>query len=696
MESFVDALHRLQGGDLGRPEFFAQLDRVLANTSDSGSRLFEVLSEEQARKPLPLEVYKEVQQRIERLIATRQRMGGDDTFVQTKPGAYAVPDSPPPPPRADKGRVEAEPEPERIKGTGDTLNSRFVLEECIGFGGMGTVYKALDLRKLEASDRKPYIAIKVLNVQFRGHPKSLIALQREARKAQALAHPNIVSVYDFDREGPMVYLTMEYLKGKSLSQVLRAPGFKGMPYGVVQPIVQGMGNALAYAHERGFVHCDFKPGNVFLTDSGNVKVIDFGIARVFQKTGEDVDATVFDPGSLGALTPAYASPEMLEQREPDPRDDIFALGCIAYEMLAGRHPYERVSALQARGVGMKPPRPLGLGRGPWRALRCALALERDQRTPSVARFLKEFGTPAAAARRGTLVASVAAVVTVIALGVLAAAGWHYLGRQSQAPDPAPAAPAAPPAAPPAQAGAPAAPSADAVAAALARIPCTALAASVRGDTVAVQGFVSKVVGTKGVKDALSGLPGVATVDVKLQQVDAAKCPVIATYGPYWIAYRRAGGGGGRRLSGVAPGAAAPVLVEGDSLMVDVTTPAAESFISVDYFALDGNATHLLPNPRARDNRAPPNTTATVGSLGEWGIGRPFGAELVVLVTTPTPLFETMRPVSEPATPYLADVARRLEQIRTRSGDGKIAVEFLQIDTRAKGRRRTPTSDSALL
>jgi hypothetical protein len=325
MESFVDALHRLQGGDLGRPEFFAQLDRVLANTSDSGSRLFEVLSEEQARKPLPLEVYKEVQQRIERLIATRQRMGGDDTFVQTKPGAYAVPDSPPsPPPRADKGRVEAEPEPERIKGTGDTLNGRFVLEECIGFGGMGTVYKALDLRKLEASDRKPYIAIKVLNVQFRGHPKSLIALQREARKAQALAHPNIVSVYDFDRDGPMVYLTMEYLKGKSLSQVLRAPGFKGMPYGKCSRSC-GHGQCAGLCARARLRPLRLQAGQRDPDRLRRVKVIDFGIARVFQKTERTPDATVFDPGSLGALTPAYASPEMLEQREPDPRDDIYAL-----------------------------------------------------------------------------------------------------------------------------------------------------------------------------------------------------------------------------------------------------------------------------------------------------------------------------------------------------------------------------------
>ena len=118
-----------------------------------------------------------------------------------------------------------------------------------------------------------------------------------------------------------------------------------------------MANALAYAHERGFVHCDFKPANVFLTDTAEVKVIDFGIARVFQRPEEETEATVFDPGSLGALTPAYASPEMLEHREPDPRDDIYALGCITYELLTGKHPFDRVPALQARSASMKPAAP---------------------------------------------------------------------------------------------------------------------------------------------------------------------------------------------------------------------------------------------------------------------------------------------------------------------------------------------------
>jgi hypothetical protein len=127
------------------------------------------------------------------------------------------------------------------------------------------------------------------------------------------------------------------------------------------------------------------------------------------------------------------------------------------------------------------------------------------------------------------------------------------------------------------------------------------------------------------------------------------------------------------------------LTEGDSLMVDVTTPAVESYVAVDYYSLDGSVTHLLPNARARDNRAPPNYTATVGSLGDWGIGKPFGTELVVLMTTPAPLFDGLRPVSEPADSYLADVARRLERLQAAGGTGKIAVEFLQIHTSPRKR-----------
>ncbi|NMG77451.1 serine/threonine-protein kinase, partial [Aromatoleum diolicum] len=381
MASLSHAIHAFQAGGLSNNEFFAQIDRVLATEKTDYSQLLEVLSEENTKFPLPPEVYAEVHRRIEHLSEPEQNPAADQTRMLINPNAQF------PPAGAAAQPSPADAEPDRVKAVGDTIKGRFLLQECIGFGGMGTVYKALDLRKLEASDRNPYIAIKVLNVQFRGHPKSLIALQREAKKAQTLAHPNIVTVYDFDRDGSMVYLTMEYLAGKSLSRLLHSPDFHGMPYPEALSIITGMANALSYAHERGFVHCDFKPANVFLTDNGQVKIIDFGIARVFRRSEEEAEATVFDAGSLGGLTPAYASPEILEHREPDPRDDIYALACISYELLTGTHPFGRLPATQARNAGLRPQRPKKLPSLQWRALRAALSFDRETRTRSVAQFL---------------------------------------------------------------------------------------------------------------------------------------------------------------------------------------------------------------------------------------------------------------------------------------------------------------------
>src|SRR5690606_39060281 len=125
--------------------------------------------------------------------------------------------------------------------------------------------------------------VKVLNVEFRARPDSLIALQREAKKSQSLAHPNIVRVYDFDRDGTTVYMTMEYLAGEPLAKRLRAPNLTGMDPTDAMRILEAMANALAFAHDNCIVHADFKPGNVILTTSGQVKVIDFGIARAFQR-----------------------------------------------------------------------------------------------------------------------------------------------------------------------------------------------------------------------------------------------------------------------------------------------------------------------------------------------------------------------------------------------------------------------------
>lgn len=715
MTSFAQAIRLYRGDGGSRDEFFAGVDGALATEQTPPQRLMEILDAEHAARPLPPDIYAAIRRRIEHTARTRPDAdsatgpaGRDETRLQTTPGF-----SPPPSGDASSGTggtfgqatqviVDRD---QQMKGVGDTLNSRFVLEECLGIGGMGTVYKALDLRKLEASDRRPYVAIKVLNLQFRGNPKSLIALQREARKAQQLAHRNIVTVYDFDRDGQVVYLTMEYLSGQPLSRLLRNPNFKGMPFAEVFPIFKGMANALAYAHERGFVHCDFKPANVFLTDTSEVKVIDFGISRVIQRPEEESEATVFDPGSLGALTPAYASPEMLEHREPDPRDDIYALACIAYELLTAKHPFERVPALQAKSAGMKPQRPENLGSKQWKALKAALAFEREARTPSVAQFLDEISeehaaTPAGRKAKKSAAPKLAIGAAVVVAAAIAGAGYYFYeeskgGEQTahEAPPPSsegsasgtvtPHAPGAVPAS--AVVVTPALPATPvpeltvaAVTPVLASVPCSALVASVHDQTVDVQGFVSQKYGLARLKEALGRVPGVKTTNFGVQQVADDKCDLLKVFGPYWTTNRQSG-----RPASVHTRSRVTRLTEGDPLIVELMTPAFDSYVNVDYYMLDGSVVHLVPNARSRDNQAPPNYTATIGTMGDWVVGKPFGSEMIVLTIAPAPLFDAPRPDSEAKTEYLRAVEKRLSALAGKYGQDRVAVDIFQITTQAK-------------
>jgi eukaryotic-like serine/threonine-protein kinase len=691
MSSLAQTMHAFQNGGLSHREFLAQIDNALASDRANVARLTEILGEDRTRVGLPPEVYSELKRRVTNVARTAPSMqpaGDDETRVRTDPGGRPASSTVPASQDLSEAGLRDVAGGERVKGIGDTLNGRFVLEECIGFGGMGTVYKALDLRKLEASDRMPYIAIKVLNVQFRSHPKSLIALQREARKAQMLAHPNIVQVYDFDRDGGMIYLTMEYLSGKPLSRMLRAPGFTGLPCDEAMRIIGGVARALAYAHERGFVHCDLKPANVFLTDRGDVKVIDFGIARVFQKPEEDAEATVFDAGSLGGMTPAYASPEVIEHREPDPRDDIYALGCIAYELLTGRHPFDRLSSAQARGAGMKPQRPAKLSYRQWRALKGALAFDREARTPTVGRFLQQMrpGRPVAA-----YAGWAAAALVVIALGV---AGMRYFQEQPvessggsgsattentsppRTPTESVPAPVAPRAAEPAMPNL----SLAAITPLLARVPCSALLPTIRGHDLQVQGYVPKSFGIERLRSMLSAAPGVSSLNLNIQQVGDHECGVINALAPYWKSSRQTGAASAATIRTRSPNAE---LTEGQPLIVDITTPGYDSNIYVDYHVLDGNVAHLLPNVRARDNQAPPHYTATIGSLGNWVISKPFGTEMIVLIATPAPLFDGMRPELERGADYLKAVDKRLSEIAAKYGPDRIAVDFVQITTRER-------------
>lgn len=291
---------------------------------------------------------------------------------------------------------------------GDTVKGRFELVEELGRGGMGAVFRARDLRKVEALDPDPWVAIKFISGALLGFDRAFVALQREAKNAQTLNHPNIVKVFDFDRDDGMVFLTMEVVNGIPLHKRLRELDTRPMDVAERRRLSHGMLAGMAYAHARGISHADLKPSNMMIDAEGELKILDFGIAR---RTEYD---TVFDADDLFALTIDYASPEMLARQRPLPSDDVYALGCILHALHGGGHPFDHVRADQARGERRKPARPATATRVQWQALRKALAFERKTRFVDAEHFRRAYE-----GRDWRRIGSIAAGV----VGTLVLAAW---------------------------------------------------------------------------------------------------------------------------------------------------------------------------------------------------------------------------------------------------------------------------------
>jgi protein kinase-like protein len=308
---------------------------------------------------------------------------------------------------------------------GAIIRRRYVLERLIGSGGMGQVWKARDLVSEQARDPNPYVAIKLLNADFEADPDAFVSLQRETKKAQELAHPNVSTVYAFDIDdggSGRAFMSMELLQGSTLDAVIRAHS-DGMPRAEAAPLIVGMARGLEYAHKKGLVHSDFKPGNVFVIESGVPKVLDFGIARAAKGAGVERQEDSFDAGSLGGLTLVYASLEMIERGEPHPADDVYALGLVAYELLTGRHPFQRRSAAEARADRKPPARIRSIRRYEWQAIVRALEFDRAKRWQNAGEFLRAYEGKSVAAK----------ALGVLALGLALAAGvfWYQAYTASQ-------------------------------------------------------------------------------------------------------------------------------------------------------------------------------------------------------------------------------------------------------------------------
>jgi len=264
-------------------------------------------------------------------------------------------------------------------GPGSVVRNRFEIVECVAAGGIGKLYRAIDRRRRDAGMEHSTVAIKMLSDEFRHCPQALRSLQCESRSSQYLAHPNIRTVYDLDQCDAGMFITMEWLEGESLATRLDRTGTRAMPWQAATRILTGVGDGLAHAHGAGIVHGDVKPGNVFVSVDGSIKLLDFGQANSVSRGRQ--------PAGKLSISPAYASCELHEGGRPEVRDDVFALAVMAYRIIAGARPFGRYTPLDAEKAGIQALRPSGMETAQWRMLQQGLSWRRAQRPDSVAGFV---------------------------------------------------------------------------------------------------------------------------------------------------------------------------------------------------------------------------------------------------------------------------------------------------------------------
>jgi serine/threonine-protein kinase len=277
--------------------------------------------------------------------------------------------------------------------SGITFGGRYQLASRIAIGGMGEVWQATDL----VIGRT--VAIKILKDEYLGDPGFLERFRAEARHAALVNHEGIANVFDYGEEDGSAYLVMELVPGEALSSILERE--RVLPTDKVLDIVAQTASALHAAHQAGLVHRDIKPGNLLITPEGRVKITDFGIARIADQVPLTATGQVMG-------TVQYLSPEQASGHPASPTTDIYSLGIVAYEALAGRRPFtgESQVAIAMAQINEAPPElPVTIAE-PVRNLVYACIAKKPEDRPSSAANLSR---AAQALRRGDLAGAVAAV-----------------------------------------------------------------------------------------------------------------------------------------------------------------------------------------------------------------------------------------------------------------------------------------------
>jgi hypothetical protein len=404
--AFAKAIRSFQTGGIAYPDFIARIHMHLA-AGASASALLETLERREIVEPLPGYVRDAVigllqnpkqdpEQNLPPGAAEPAAPGEAITIVLDEvesagdgtPPAAAV--------AAVAGRSKA-----IAVAVGDILLGRFRLVELVGEGGMSRVFKAIDPLPAKEHPSDPFIAVKILTRRLDENSESFPALRAEIENLRRLTHPNVVRMFGCERDGSTAFIIMEYLAGESLYGKLRARLRAGNPRPgldseAAQSIITAIAGALDYAHRNQVVHGDLKPGNVIVTDQGVVKVIDFGIAAWIARpnaASERPGIAQSNPAATqskmtSAVTPRYASPQLMARQKAEPVDDVYSLACLAYELVTGRHPFE--DSAGAPTAKFPPPHRPELTTFQYMAVVNGLQHDRQHRTPTVRKFMDDF------------------------------------------------------------------------------------------------------------------------------------------------------------------------------------------------------------------------------------------------------------------------------------------------------------------
>jgi len=292
----------------------------------------------------------------------------------------------------------------------------------LGAGGMGEVYRARDTRL----DRE--VAVKVLPERLASDAQALARFEREAKAVAALSHPNILTLYDIGSEAGIHYAVTELLEGQTLRQRL---GGGAMPASKALGIAAAVAEGLAAAHAKGVIHRDIKPENIFLTGEGRVKILDFGLARREAESSPEAE-TVTQPGTVMG-TAGYMSPEQVRCEKAEAASDIFSLGCVIYEMVAGTGPFRRqtMAETMAAILNSDAPPPAGASEELQRLVARCLEKNAGQRFQSAGDLAFALRRLAPSRRRIPVrgAARMAAAASLV-LALAAAIGWLWWPRRA--------------------------------------------------------------------------------------------------------------------------------------------------------------------------------------------------------------------------------------------------------------------------